>query len=247
MYGKSCFATIKRRFAFWPGRTTLSTMSYFHTELRGATQILWFDRAPINALTIEMLQEGASAFTALAADPPSGGLVLASAHSAFTAGVDTKAAAALDSAGRHRLVGAVNAFAAALYRLPCAVVAAVGGHAIGAGGIICLASDWVFAADAELKIGVPEAKAGIPFPPVPLIIMDHQLDPVWRRRLALSSMLLTPHQSVAAGLADAVVAPGELVDQAVAQAAMLNSQPAFAIIKQDLRRKALAEIAVVLG
>jgi enoyl-CoA hydratase len=127
------------------------------------------------------------------------------------------------------------------------VVAAVGGHAIGAGGIICLASDWVYAADADFKIGVPEAKAGIPFPVVPLIIMDHQLDPVWRRRLALSSMLLGPHQAVAAGLADAVIAPGELVDQAVAQAAMLSSQPAFAIIKQDLRRKALTEIAALLG
>jgi enoyl-CoA hydratase len=222
-------------------------MTYFHTEMRGATQILWFDRAPINALTIEMLLVGADALTAIAADPPPGGVVLASAHSAFTAGVDTKAAAALDSDGRHLLVGAVNAFAASLYRLPCAVVAAVGGHAIGAGGIICLASDWVLVADAAFKIGVPEAKAGLPFPAVPLIIMDHQLDPVWRRRLALSSMLLGPRDAVAAGLADAVVAPDVLVDQAVAQAAMLNSQPAFTIIKQDLRRKALAEIEAVLG
>jgi enoyl-CoA hydratase len=220
-------------------------MTYFELESRRGTQILWFDRAPLNALTIEMLSEGAVALRALAGNPPRGGLVLASRHGAFTAGVDTKAAAALDAAGRQQLVEAVNAFAAALYRLPCAVVAAVGGHAIGAGGIICLASDWVLIADTPLKIGVPEAKAGLPFPAVPLIIMAHQMDPVWRRRLALSSMLLGPHEAVAAGLADIVVPAAELVDSAVAQAAALSSQPAFRVIKQDLRRAALAEIAAV--
>lgn len=218
-------------------------MSHFQLEARGETQILWFDRAPLNALTISMLEEGASTLRSFTASPPRGGLVLASRHGAFTAGVDTKAAAGLDATGRQQLVGAVNAFAAALYRLPCAVVAAVGGHAIGAGGIICLASDWVFVADAPLKIGVPEAKAGLPFPAVPLIIMAHQMDPVWRRRLALSSMLLGPQEAVAAGLADAVVPAPELVDIAVAQAAALSSQPAFRVIKQDLRRAALAEIA----
>lgn len=220
-------------------------MTFFRSEMRGATQILWFDRAPINALTVEMLLEGAATFAALAADPPQGGIVLASAHAAFTAGVDTKAAATLDTEGRRQLVCAVNAFAAALYRLPCAVVAAVGGHAIGAGGIICLASDWVFIADTELKIGLPEAKAGLPFPAVPLIIMAHQLDPVWRRRLALSSMLLGPHEAVTAGLADAVVSPETLVEAAVTQAALLSDQSAFVIIKRDLRRKALAEIAAI--
>jgi enoyl-CoA hydratase len=221
-------------------------MTYFELESRGDEQILWFNRAPLNALTIEMLSEGAVALQALAATPPRGGLVLASRHGAFTAGVDTKAAAALDATGRQQLVEAVNGFAAALYRLPCAVVAAVGGHAIGAGGIICLASDWVLIADTPLKIGVPEAKAGLPFPAVPLIIMAHQMDPVWRRRLALSSMLLGPHESVAAGLADIVVPAADLVDSAVAQAAALSSQPAFRVIKQDLRRAALAEIAAVL-
>jgi enoyl-CoA hydratase len=222
-------------------------MDYFRSELRGTTRIVWFDRAPINALTIDMLLEGAATLTALAADPPTGGIVLASEHAAFTAGVDTKAAATLDGAGRQQLVAAVNAFAAALYRLPCAVVAAVGGHAIGAGGIICLASDWVLIADTDLKIGLPEAKAGLPFPPVPLIIMDHQLDPVWRRRLALSSLLLGPQEAVAAGLADEVVPAEQLVYRAVAQAAAMSAQPALATIKADLRRKALAEIAAVVG
>lgn len=220
-------------------------MTHFRIEQRADTLILWLDRAPINALTIAMLEEGAAMLTALAVDLPRGGLVLAGAHGAFTAGVDTKAAAALDAADVQALRSGVNSFAAALYRLPCAVVAAVGGHCIGAGGIICLASDWTLIADAALKIGLPEAKAGLPFPAVPLIIMAHQLDPLWRRRLALSSVLMGPHEAVVAGLADEVVPADQLVDRAVEQAARMNAQPAFGIIKQDLRRAALAQIAAL--
>ena len=230
------------------GKSYHGGMTHFRLEPRGDAQILWFDRAPINALTIEMLNEGAATLTALAVDQPAGGIVLASDHAAFTAGVDTKAAASLDGCGTPA-VGrrGQSVCRRALSAFPCAVVAAVGGHAIGAGGIICLASDWVLIADAELKIGLPEAKAGLPFPAVPLIIMDHQLDPVWRRRLALSSLLLGPQQAVAAGLADEVVPADQLVDRAVAQAVAMSAQPAFAVIKQDLRRAALAEIAAVAG
>jgi enoyl-CoA hydratase/carnithine racemase len=193
-----------------------------------------------------LLEEGAAMLRRLAADPPAGGVVVTGNGSAYTAGVDTKAAAALDRAGRHRLLDAVNAFAAALYRMPCAVVSAVNGHSIGAGGIMCLASDWTVIADAPLRIGLPEAKAGLPFPQVPTLIMEYQLEPVWRRRLALSSMLLGPQEAVTAGLADEIVAPNALIDTALSRAAALEAQPAFREIKRDQRRKALAELATIL-
>lgn len=205
------------------------------------------DRPPLNALTYELLEEGAALLAGMASSPPAGGLVLTGHGSAFTAGVDTKVAAGLGRDERIRLSRAVNQFAAALYRLPCAVVSAVNGHAIGAGGIICLASDWTVIADAPLKIGLPEAKAGLPFPAIPTIIMAHQLDPVWRRRLALSSMLLAPREAVAAGLADEVAAPEVLIETAIARAAALNAQAGFRQIKADQRRAALAEVDTALN
>lgn len=198
-------------------------------------------------MTAELLEDGAALLDQLALTPPKGGVVLTGHGVAFTVGVDTKVAATLDREGRRRLLNAVNAFATALYRLPCAVVSAVNGHSIGAGGIMCLASDWTVIADIALKIGLPEAKAGLPFPEVPTIIMEYQLEPVWRRRLALSSMLLGPHEAVGAGLADEVAAPGRLMETATKRALELNGQPGFAQIKADQRRKPLAEIATVLG
>jgi enoyl-CoA hydratase/carnithine racemase len=221
-------------------------MTHFQTELRNGTLILFLDRAPINALISEMLEEGAHMLRKVASDPPPGGLVITGNGSAFTAGVDTKIAAGLDRAGRRRLLNAVNSFAAALYRLPCAVVSAVNGHAIGAGGIICLASDWtVIANSPALRIGLPEAKAGLPFPQVPTIIMEHQLDPVWRRRLALSSMLLSASRAIEAGLADELCPPELLVDTAVARAGELDGQAGFREIKKDQRYRALEQVAQV--
>ena len=222
-------------------------MSHFLQEERDGVLLLSINRAPINALTTELLDEGSLFLCGLLSRPPAGGLVLTGAGKAFTAGVDTKVAAGLDRSGRRGLLNAVNNFAAALYRLPCAVVSAVNGHAIGAGGIICLASDWTLIADSpSLKIGLPEAAAGLPFPEVPTIIMEHGLDPVWRRRLALSSLLLTPADSIEAGLADELVAPEMLIQRAVDCARKLESQPAFRIVKADQRARGLAEIASFL-
>ena len=204
------------------------------------------DRPPLNALTVEMLEEGAVLLRGLAKMTPGGGVVLTGHGNAFTAGVDTKVTAGLSRAERKRLSNAVNAFVAALYRLPCALVSAVNGHAIGAGGIACLTSDWTVIADAPLKIGLPEAKAGLPFPKVPTLVMEYQLGPVWRRRLTLSSMLLTPGEAVVAGLADEVVAPDALLATAIERAAALNAQPGFRQIKADQRAKALAELDSIL-
>jgi enoyl-CoA hydratase/carnithine racemase len=221
--------------------------SFFQSEDRGGTLLVALDRPPLNALTCELLEEGTRLLADLARTPPPAGLVLTGTGKAYTAGVDTKVAASLDPERRARLSRSVNTFAAALYRLPCAVVSAVNGHAIGAGGIMCLASDWTVIADAPLRIGLPEAKAGLPFPAVPTLIMDYQLDPVWRRRLALSSLLLGPQQAVAAGLADEVADPQTLIDTAVARACELDSQAAFRQIKADQRRKALAELDAMLA
>jgi enoyl-CoA hydratase len=223
------------------------TGSFFRIEEANGTRIVAMDRPPRNALTFEMLEAGAALLQSLGEAPPAGGLVLTGHGDAFTAGVDTKVAAALDREDRKRLSAAVNGFAAALYRVPCAVVTAVNGHAIGAGGIMCLAGDWTVIADAPLKIGLPEAKAGLPFPEVPTIIMEYQLEPVWRRRLALSSMLLDPHQAVAAGLADEVAAPLDLRATAILRAVEMSAQGGFRQIKADQRRKALADVAAIIG
>ncbi|AMO72524.1 enoyl-CoA hydratase/isomerase family protein [Sphingorhabdus sp. M41] len=222
-------------------------MSFFPTEDREGTIIVTLTNGERNTLHPELLKEGIAVFGTLAENPPESGIVLTGAGEHFTCGMDTKIAATLDKAGQKQAAAAIDSFAASLHRLPCAVVVALNGNTIGAGGIMALAADWIVAAQGDYKIGLPEAKAGLPFPPVPQAILDHWLDPVWRRRLALSSHLLTPVEALSAGLADELADPGQLLDQAVARARELAAQPGFKACKRQLRAKANAEIDAILN
>ena len=222
-------------------------MSYFSTEDRDGTTIVTLANGERNTLHPELLEEGIAALQALAKDPPENGIVLTGAGEHFTCGMDTKIAAALDKAGQIQAAAAIDRFAAALHRLPCAVVVALNGNTIGAGGIMALAADWIIAAQGDYKIGLPEAKAGLPFPPVPQAILHHWLDPVWRRRLSLSSHLLTPVEALSAGLADELADPAQLLDHALLRVKELAAQPGFKACKRQLRAKANAEIDAILA
>ena len=221
-------------------------MTYFPTETRNGTVIVTLTNPDRNTLHSELLEEGAMALGKLAKNPPEQGVILTGAGDHFTCGMNTQIAASLDETGQKRAVAAINAFAAALHRLPCALVVALNGNTIGAGGIMALAADWIVAAQGDYKIGLPEAKAGLPFPAVPQAILDHWLDPVWRRRLALSSQLLTPVEALSAGLADELCMPTDLLDHATTRAQEFAVQPGFKACKRQLRAKANAEIDDIL-
>ncbi|QJB69262.1 enoyl-CoA hydratase/isomerase family protein [Parasphingorhabdus halotolerans] len=221
-------------------------MTYFPTEDRDGTIIITLTNGERNTLNPDLLEEGVTALQELAKNPPKGGIVLTGAGEHFTCGMDTKVAASLDEAGQKRARDGVNNLIAALHRLPCPLVCAVNGNSIGAGGIMMLCADWIYAATGHYKIGLPEAKAGLPFPPVPQAVLDHWLEPSWRRRLALSSMLLTPNEAIGAGLVEATVMPDDLIDKSVAKAKELAAQPGFRACKRQLRAKANAEIDGIL-
>ncbi len=113
-------------------------MSYFPTEDRDGTIIITLTNGERNTLNPDLLEEGAALLQDLAKDPPKAGVVLTGAGEHFTCGMDTKVAAALDEAGRERAVAGINNFCAGLHHLPCALVGAVNGNSIRAGGIMML-------------------------------------------------------------------------------------------------------------
>ncbi len=222
-------------------------MTFFPTEDRDGTIIVTLTNGERNTLHPELLEEGVAAIQAFCSDPPKNGIVLTGAGEHFTCGMDTKVAATLDETGQEQARSGVNNLIAALHRLPCPLVCAVNGNAIGAGGIMMLCADWIYAATGNYKIGLPEAKAGLPFPPVPQVILDHWLEPSWRRRLALSSMLLAPNEAIGAGLVEATVMPDDLINMSVAKAQELAAQPGFKACKTQLRAKANAEIDAIVS
>lgn len=212
----------------------------------GGTAVLTLDRPPVNALDLEAILALEAAFAEIAAAPPTGGLMLTGAGRAFCAGVDTRAFGGYGAADRAAMILGITRMIGQLYALRYPVVAAVNGHALGGGFVLMLACDVRLAAPGEARLGLTEAQAGVPFPAGPLEIIRAELGPDLLRRLTLTSETLTPAELAAEGVIDGLV-EGDLVAAAVERAAALARQPAFGLIKAQLRApvvtrlKALAE------
>ena len=73
-----------------------------------------------------------------------------------------------------------------LYRLPKPTVAAINGHLFAAGFVLALACDVRLAAIGGYRLGVTEVGVGVPFPAVPLLVVQSELDASTVRNLLLS-------------------------------------------------------------
>jgi enoyl-CoA hydratase len=124
-------------------------------------------------------------------------------------------------------------------------VAAINGHALGGGFVLMLSCDHRIATDAEAtKLGMTEAKAGIPFPAGPLEVMRHELAPELRR-LTLTSAVLGTRELKEAGVIDELCAMDEVKPRAIAAAVGLAAQPAFRAVKRQIRGQLAERVAAL--
>jgi len=150
-------------------------------------------RPPVNALDLSMIEELESTFARLANAAPRIGVVLTGAGNTFSAGVDTKAFVSYSREERHHMVLAITRMTAALLALPCPLIAAVNGHALGGGFVLMLCCDYRLVADDDaLRLGLTEARAGVPFPAGPIAIMKHEMPEGLLRQMTLSSRVVSP-------------------------------------------------------
>jgi enoyl-CoA hydratase len=209
-------------------------------ELPEGVVLLTLDRPPVNALETRFV---ADLTEALQAESAAGSaIVLTGAGRAFSAGVDTKAAATLDPAGQRAGVDAINRLVATLFALPVPVVAAVNGHALGGGLIVPFACDVVVATTADCKLGLTEVVAGVPFPAAPLAVCRYRLSRPVYNDLCLTGRTFGPQEALALRVVDELAEPGALVGRAAGLAAELAGYPAYARVKDQVRAPARAEI-----
>jgi len=121
-------------------------------------------------------------------------------------------------------------------------VAAITGHAIGAGCILSLCCDHRFISQGRKLMGLIEIRNGLPAP-YPADRILRELVGVGKARAILDmGEFYEPSRSLELGLVDAVLPPEELLPAAVAKASSLAARPqeAFAMIKEN-RTRAVAE------
>jgi enoyl-CoA hydratase len=211
-------------------------------EDRDGVRVLALSRPPVNAIDFALVRALGDAVDAAAADHSCRALVVTGAPGVFSGGIDTKRIPSYDADERASMLRAVNRTVLALYALEKPLVAAISGHALGAGLVLVLCCDLRLAAAGNFRLGLTEGKAGIPFPAGPLAVSRAELSPGALRHFALTSAEEKPDSPRLVGIVDRVVPAESLLASALDGARALAAQPAFAAVKRQLRADTIARL-----
>jgi enoyl-CoA hydratase len=209
-------------------------MKWVATERRGPVTVVRIDRPPANALDREL---GAELIEVAGRLRESGeSVVLCGAGDFFSAGLDLKVVPTLGAAEQREMVMGVNRLVAAWTAIERPVVCAVTGHAIAGGLVLALCADYRVGAD-QGKLGLTEARAGVPFPAGAMAVVKAELPPPAARLLALGAGLVDPPRALELCVVDEVVPVSAVVERALAVAADLHGLPqeAYATVKAQVR------------
>jgi enoyl-CoA hydratase/carnithine racemase len=208
---------------------------HLRIEEHGELAVVRIDRPPANALDPELLYEGHQAVEELAGAAP-GAVVLTGCDGFFSAGVDLKLVPTLDEEGQRTMVAGINRLFSAWYGFPRPVVCAVNGHAIAGGLILALCGDYRVGA-ADGKLGLTEARAGVPYPVAAMAVVRAELSPPAARRLVVLADLVDPPAALDLGALDEVAPAERVLPRALEVAGELATLPAqaYELVKRQLR------------
>ena len=131
-----------------------------------------------------------------------------------------------------------------LFTHPRPTVAAVNGHAYAGGLITAFGCDHRIAAEGALQFALNEVPIGIPMPAVYCEIIKHAVGPRAASELTLFGQVYDLAAAVKMRVVNKTSAPGRLLHDAVAWAALVppNCFPAYAFAKRSLQATTMAAI-----
>ena len=206
-------------------------MAYEFIKLETNNAVGWFrfNRPPVNAVHVEMLDEMIAAFTALEADPAVRVIVIASAlERYFNAGADVALLKAIADDGMRGWVQKTHTLARVVRAATKPVLAAINGVAVGGGLEMSLHADLRFAAE-DARLGQPEINIAF-IPPVAgtqgLVRLVGRSNAF---RILYGGELIPSTDALQMGLVDFVMPNEQLETDVQAYGEMLASKPANAL------------------
>lgn len=211
-------------------------------ERRGAVHLLTLNRPDrLNAVSPELYRHLDRALRSLARDPEVRAVVVTGAGRAFCVGADLKAHGARepDAAFRRRYVFLAQKVNLRIQRLPVPVIAAVNGHAIGAGLELALSADLILVAE-EAKLRLPEVALGTLFGGGVSYTLPGRVGVTRARELLLLSRFFRGEEAEAMGLANRALPSGDVLPQALEWARELaeRAAPGSLRLARELLREA---------
>ena len=215
-----------------------------HIERVSQIAVLRIDRPPANAIDLNLAGEFADLLEAIETDDGISAVVITGTGSCFSAGLDLKLVPSYDREQQQEMVMRVNRLFGGIYALPVPTIAAVNGHSIAGGVILMLACDYRVGAEGDYKIGLAEARVGVPFPVAAMAIVQSELSHPVARRMVLTARNSTPREAMSMGVLDDLHPSDRLLTRAIETAQEMATLPrtVYGRIKRNLRAAALARI-----
>jgi enoyl-CoA hydratase len=203
----------------------------------GGISTLTMDDGKVNAFDVAFFSRLNAALDECAEDAA---VVLTGRPGMFSAGLNMKTMATLDTDGTTDLLVQFGHAMMRVWLEPRPVVAAVSGHAIAGGTILSMTCDHSVAAQGDFRWGLTETTIGFPLPSWIIAIArgnvaTHRLDD-----LLLPGRMVGPDEAVACGFADQVAPAEQVLSAAQSHAETLAALPrvTYAETKRRLRGEA---------
>jgi enoyl-CoA hydratase/carnithine racemase len=192
--------------------------------------LIHLNRPPANSYDRGLIDDLNAAIDEVRFDESIGAVVLMSdLPKFFSAGADINMFRTVSSKARAMTILHMHEVLLKMEHTPKVFIAAIGGHCLGGGLEIALATDFRFAAEGEFRLGVPEVTLGL----LPGNGGTQRLPRLIGRQKAMELLVtgkpLDPKTAAALGVVDRLVAPDRLLPEAIAFAATLAGGPTVAI------------------
>jgi len=173
---------------------------HIQTELKDGVATLTLNRAPVNVLNIEMMEEINTFFEGLLKEKSLKLLVIQAVGKAFSAGVDV---------GEHlgdladKMIEVFDKIFRLMDALKVPSIAVVNGAALGGGCELALYCDMVIATE-RAKFGQPEIQVGV-FPPIAALAFPRMIGRKKAMELVLLGETISAQEAYTFGLVNKIV------------------------------------------
>jgi len=181
---------------------------HIQTELKDGVAFLTLNRAPLNVLNIEMMEEINTYLEGLKKERSLKLLVIQAMGKAFSAGVDV---------GEHlgdlvyKMIEVFHKIFRLMDQLKVPSIAVVNGSALGGGCELALYCDMVIATE-RAKFGQPEIQVGV-FPPIAALILPRMIGRKKALELILSGDVISAQEALSLGLVNKIVPEASLAQE----------------------------------
>lgn len=199
-----------------------------HLEIADGVGVIRLDRPPMNALDAQLQRELVEVAEEADARDDVAAVVVHGGEKVFAAGADVKQMADMSYQEMVLHAHLLQRFTRAVAAIGKPTVTAVTGFALGGGCELALATDLRFAAD-DARLGQPEILLGIIPGAGGTQRLARLVGPAKAKDLIYSGRFVGAQEALEIGLVDRVVAPGEVLDEALAWARGFVGGPALAL------------------